>query len=142
MLDLSRDPEEVARALDRACEEIGFFYVANHGVAEELLRLVFAQSARFHAEPLEKKNALTINAFHRGYIGAPYYRRRGMEHGLGFWVFREGEGEQYEHTGAGLGFATIFRLYPDEHLAIALLANGTSLDREGIADRLYELFRD
>ena len=72
------------------------------------------------------------------------YRRAGMEHGLGFWVFpsTEGEGERYEHTGAGLGFATLFRLYPDEGLGIALLANGTSLDREGIADRLHELFRD
>ena len=43
--------------------------------------------------------------------------------------------------GAGPGFATIFRLYPAEGLGIAVLANATSLDREGIADRLYELFR-
>lgn len=71
-----------------------------------------------------------------------YYRRAGMEHGLGFWVFPSREGERYEHTGAGLGFATLFRLYPEDRLAIALLANGTSLDREGIADRLFELFRD
>ncbi len=75
-------------------------------------------------------------------VAPPYYRRAGMEHGLGFWVFPSQQGERYEHTGAGLGFATLFRIYPEEHLAIALLANGTSLDREGIADRLYELFRD
>lgn len=75
-------------------------------------------------------------------VAPPYYRRAGMEHGLGFWVFPSEEGERYEHTGAGLGFATLFRLYPDDRLAIALLANGTSLDREGIADRLFELFRD
>ena len=75
-------------------------------------------------------------------VAPPYYRRAGMEHGLGFWVFPSQEGERYEHTGAGLGFATLFRLYPEDRLAIALLANGTSLDREGIADRLFELFRD
>ena len=75
-------------------------------------------------------------------VAPPYYRRAGMEHGLGFWVFPSQEGERYEHTGAGLGFATLFRLYPEDRIAIALLANGTSLDREGIADRLFELFRD
>ena len=75
-------------------------------------------------------------------VAPPYYRRAGMEHGMGFWVFPSQEGERHEHTGAGLGFATLFRLYPEHRLAIALLANGTSLDREGIADRLFELFRD
>ncbi len=74
ILDMSRDPEDVARALNVACEQIGFFYLTNHGVPTELLRHVFAQSVRFHAEPLERKNALSINAFHRGYIGASSYR--------------------------------------------------------------------
>jgi len=64
-----------------------------------------------------------------------------MKHSLGFWVFPSDDGERFEHTGAGLGFATLLRLYPRQRLTIALLANGTSLDREGIADRVYELFR-
>jgi CubicO group peptidase (beta-lactamase class C family) len=75
-------------------------------------------------------------------VAPAYYRRAGMEHGSGIWVFPSPEGERLEHTGAGLGFATLLRLYPDERLAIVLFANGTSLDREGIAERLYELFRD
>jgi len=70
---MSRDPEDVARALNVACEQVGFFYLTNHGVPTELLRHVFAQSVRFHAEPLDRKNALSINAFHRGYIGASSY---------------------------------------------------------------------
>ena len=74
VLDLAREEGVVARALNGACEDVGFFYVANHGVADELLRRVFALSARFHAEPLEAKEKLTINAFHRGYIGASSYR--------------------------------------------------------------------
>ena len=74
ILDMSRDPEDVARALNAACEQVGFFYLTNHGVPEELLRQVFAQSVRFHAEPLKSKTALAINAFHRGYIGASTYR--------------------------------------------------------------------
>lgn len=72
---------------------------------------------------------------------APYiHRRAGMQHGLGWWVFPSPDGNMYQHTGAGPGFATIFRLYPERSLGIAILANGTSLDREQIAERLYELF--
>jgi isopenicillin N synthase-like dioxygenase len=74
ILDISRDPAGVARALNTACEDVGFFYITNHGVAAELLRLVFMQSARFHAQPLAQKQRLAINAFHRGYIGASSYR--------------------------------------------------------------------
>ncbi len=74
ILDLERDPGELARALNAACEDVGFFYVANHGVSDELLRRVFALSARFHAEPLEAKEKLAINAFHRGYIATSSYR--------------------------------------------------------------------
>lgn len=74
ILDLSREPTELARALNTACEDVGFFYVANHGVADELLRRVFMQSSRFHAQPLELKQQLAINSFHRGYIGASSYR--------------------------------------------------------------------
>ncbi len=74
IIDLSRNLADVALALNTACEDVGFFYIANHGVADELLRLVFAQSARFHAQPLDVKEKLAINPFHRGYIGASTYR--------------------------------------------------------------------
>ncbi len=75
-------------------------------------------------------------------VAPPVHRRAGMRHGLGWWVFPSPHGNMYQHTGAGPGFATIFRLYPEESLGIAVLANATSLDREGITDRLYDLFRD
>ena len=77
----------------------------------------------------------------RSNVATPSHRRAGMQHGMGWWVFPSPAGHMYQHTGAGPGFATIFRLYPAEGLGIAVLANATSLDREGIADRLYELFR-
>ena len=34
ILDLEREPDVVAGALNRACEEVGFFYVTNHGVPD------------------------------------------------------------------------------------------------------------
>ena len=39
-----------------------------------------------------------------------------------------------QHRGGGPGFATIMRLYPDEKLGIAILANGTSLNDTEIVD--------
>jgi hypothetical protein len=38
--------------------------------------------------------------------------------------------------GGGAGFATTMRLYPESGIGIAILANGTDLDREGLADLL------
>jgi CubicO group peptidase (beta-lactamase class C family) len=60
-------------------------------------------------------------------------------HGLG-WSVGESAGMHFlEHAGGGPGFATIMRLYPDRGLGIAVLANGTDLDRGGIADLLASL---
>jgi D-alanyl-D-alanine carboxypeptidase len=56
--------------------------------------------------------------------------------GLG-WFVGESNGERYlEHMGGGAGFATTMRIYPESGLGIAILANGTDLDRAGIADLL------
>src|ERR1051326_7677274 len=62
-------------ALDRlvpqvrhACENVGFFYAANHGVAEELIDRAFAASRRFHALPLEEKLELSLNENNIGYL--------------------------------------------------------------------------
>lgn len=56
--------------------------------------------------------------------------------GLG-WAVGESDGELYlEHGGGGPGFATTMRLYPESGLGIVILANGTDLDRDGLADLL------
>lgn len=57
-------------------------------------------------------------------------------HGLG-WFVNETNGQHIlEHAGGGPGFATVMRLYPNDGLGIAILANGTDLDRDGLADLL------
>jgi CubicO group peptidase (beta-lactamase class C family) len=59
--------------------------------------------------------------------------------GLG-WAVHEVNGERYlEHMGGGAGFATNMRIYPEAGLGIVLLANGTDLDRSGLADLLRSL---
>jgi CubicO group peptidase (beta-lactamase class C family) len=60
-------------------------------------------------------------------------------HGLG-WFIGKANGERYlEHMGGGPGFATTMRIYPDAGLGIAILANGTDLDRAALADLLGSL---
>jgi len=51
-----------------ACENVGFFYAANHGVPEELVERAFAASRRFHALPLEEKLKLRLNENNIGYL--------------------------------------------------------------------------
>ena len=55
---------------------------------------------------------------------------------LGWLVGQEPSGFYLEHAGGGPGFATFMRLYPEKGLGVALLANGTDLDRSGLADLL------
>jgi len=51
----SDDRHQVARQLHDVCSTIGFFYVANHGIAPALEERLFAASQRFFAEPLAIK---------------------------------------------------------------------------------------
>src|SRR5947209_9832853 len=60
--------ERVAAEVAHACENIGFFYVLNHGVPDELIDRAFAASRRFHAMPLKQKLALKLNENNIGYL--------------------------------------------------------------------------
>lgn len=44
-----------------------------------------------------------------------------------------------QHSGGGPGFATIMRLYPEEGLAIVIMANNTDLPREKLVDAFASL---
>ena len=59
---------DLARAVRHACENVGFFYIRNHGVAEALVERAFAASRRFHALPLEEKLKLSLNENNIGYL--------------------------------------------------------------------------
>lgn len=58
----------VAAAVRGACEQVGFFYALNHGVAQEIVDRAFAASRRFHALPLEAKLRLRLNENNIGYL--------------------------------------------------------------------------
>src|SRR5262249_45504112 len=53
--------DAVATKVRRACEEVGFFYMAGHGVPQAVIADGFAASREFHALPLEEKMRLKLN---------------------------------------------------------------------------------
>ncbi|MET0286755.1 MAG: 2-oxoglutarate and iron-dependent oxygenase domain-containing protein [Polyangiales bacterium] len=63
-------------ALRRACTEVGFFYLANYGVAPEEERALFALARQFFALPLADK--LRIENVHSPHFRG--YTRVGQEH--------------------------------------------------------------
>jgi len=60
--------EGVAARVREACERVGFFYIAGHGVPQAVIDAAFAASREFHAMPLEDKLALKINENNIGYL--------------------------------------------------------------------------
>jgi isopenicillin N synthase-like dioxygenase len=62
--------EKVAARLREISQTVGFFYVKNHGIAQEIVDGVFAQSRRFHTLPAEEKAKIpyfTTDTFKSGY---------------------------------------------------------------------------
>jgi isopenicillin N synthase-like dioxygenase len=45
----------MARALDAACRNVGFFYLRNHGIPQPVIDRAFAEAHRFFALPREEK---------------------------------------------------------------------------------------
>src|SRR5205823_4868369 len=60
--------DTVALEVRRACETVGFFYLAGHGVPQAVIDDAFAASREFHATPSEVKRALKINENNIGYL--------------------------------------------------------------------------
>lgn len=60
--------ETLATDLRRACTEVGFFYIAGHGIDEGLIASTFEQSKRFHALPLHTKMKLPQDENNIGYL--------------------------------------------------------------------------
>lgn len=58
----------LATRLRDACENVGFFYAANHGVPQPVIDRGFAASRRFHALALAEKLKLSLNENNIGYM--------------------------------------------------------------------------
>ncbi len=60
--------EKAAAELRHAFEDVGFYFIVNHGVPQSLVDAAFAAAAGFHAQPLEEKLKLKINSHNIGYL--------------------------------------------------------------------------
>ena len=60
--------EDRAQQLRHAYEDVGFWFLKGHSVPQTLIDKVFAEAARFHAQPLEEKLRLKINEHNIGYL--------------------------------------------------------------------------
>ncbi len=67
---VDNDPAPVAADMLRACTDLGFFYICNHGIEEQLRERYFSAAREFFALPLEQKLAADARASkaHRGYF--------------------------------------------------------------------------
>ena len=63
------DPMGVARALNEASQEVGFLYVSNHGVAEDLLSATREAAFSFFHRSSEAKRQVAVSDKHRGFLG-------------------------------------------------------------------------
>jgi isopenicillin N synthase-like dioxygenase len=61
--------DATAARLRHINETIGFLFIVNHGVERSLVDATFAQTARFHAQPLAQKMAVSITPVLQGYMG-------------------------------------------------------------------------
>lgn len=100
---LYRDDEAAARRVAaeiRRCSiEIGFFYVTGHNVSRERMHGILDAARRFFTFPEAKRQAIKVNAAHRGYV--PYAESTldrayavDLKHSFNFaWPFKPGDPE-------------------------------------------------
>lgn len=58
----------LAADLHHALENVGFFYIVNHPIPQDLIERVFEETKRFHSQPLAAKQAIYLNRSNNGYM--------------------------------------------------------------------------
>jgi isopenicillin N synthase-like dioxygenase len=86
--------EGTVAALGRACADIGFLYVSNHGVPRALVARMAEQARLFFARPMDEKLRVVLDQRMRGYLPLNYRSyegeaRAGTSHQEGFWIGHE-----------------------------------------------------
>ena len=74
--------ERAAAELGAASESVGFYFIANHGVAGALIDGVFAAAEQFHHLPLERKMAVRALDEPVGYLPVGGQTQRAELHGV------------------------------------------------------------
>lgn len=82
---------ELIADLAKACTDVGFFYVRNHGVSGEIISELRIQASQYFNQPMPDKLKLKVNPRLRGYLPLDYSSYEGEDraarsHQEGFWV--------------------------------------------------------
>lgn len=64
-LSSNRAPEQIRAA----CEDVGFFYLSDHGIPGVVRERALAAARDFFSRPEAEKGKVTVDARHRGYVG-------------------------------------------------------------------------
>ncbi len=86
--------DSVVGEIKKACTDVGFFYVRNHDIEQNLIDSVVNEGKRFFCQSVDKKLEIAIDPRIRGYLPL-YYRsyegedRAGTSHQEGFWIGHE-----------------------------------------------------
>ncbi|MGI9406071.1 MAG: isopenicillin N synthase family dioxygenase [Hyphomicrobiaceae bacterium] len=83
--------EGVIGDLASACTDVGFFYVRNHGVPQDLIAGLRHEASLFFGKPMEEKLKVHIDPRLRGYLPLDYSsyeneEREARSHQEGFWI--------------------------------------------------------
>tara|TARA_Y100001960_G_C14762043_1_gene874648 strand:+ start:1777 stop:2799 length:1023 start_codon:yes stop_codon:yes gene_type:complete len=81
----------VVEDIGRACREVGFLYVKNHGIPERLIQDMVAAGREFFERPLVQKKAVLLDTRIRGYLPLGYRSYEGesiaaTSNQEGFWI--------------------------------------------------------
>jgi len=61
-------PNLLATELSAALEDVGFFFVVNHGVPWALVERIYAEARRLHAQDPERLSEIAMDGSHGGYL--------------------------------------------------------------------------
>ena len=96
LLCQGKDDPETIEKLYKACADVGFLYVKNHGVEKSLVDDLLCQAKLFFTQAESEKQKIKIDQSIRGYLPL-FYRsyegeeRAGTSHQEGFWIGHETE---------------------------------------------------
>ncbi|CAE6904876.1 isopenicillin N synthase family oxygenase [Vibrio sp. B1FLJ16] len=124
------DPQVVADKIGDVCENVGFFYVKNHGVERELVQRMYRMAQQFFDLPLEEKSALDVansGETLRGYI--PLYgenvdpgNTRDVKEAFDFGLHEEQVSPFFGPNQMPEGFPEFKQVCEEYHSAMLVLA--------------------
>ena len=85
------DDSATVAAIGRACRDVGFIYITNHGIPIALIEDILVAAREFFARPMEAKKQITLSDRIRGYLPLRYSSYKGeaneaVSNQEGFWI--------------------------------------------------------